>query len=150
MGHFAGKDLGQAEVPPTFVGRFLPGQGHLCGDAAALPVGRHSGGGVRGPHRGVEVDGDPGLGGRGGGFQLFEGPELVDPLGIGDIPFEPGELVDPAGDNNRIYRRAQFVVASRWCPGIRRCGCGSWEGWRGVRHVLEFSRRDVRCAGLFG
>jgi hypothetical protein len=104
---------------------------------------------VRGPHRGSEVDGDPGLGGCGGGFQLFEGAELVDPLGVGDIPFEPGELVDPTGDNGGICCRAWIVVPGRARLGIRRLGCGSWEGWRGVRHVLEFSRRDVRCAGLF-
>jgi hypothetical protein len=85
----------------------------LRGDAAALPVGGYPGGGVRGPHRGVEVDGDAGLGGRGGGFQVFEGADLVDPFGVGDIPLEGGELVDPVGDNAGIYWRARFVVAGR-------------------------------------
>jgi hypothetical protein len=148
--HLAGQDLGQAQVPPTAVGRFLPGQRDLCGDPAALPLGRHPGGRVRGPHRCVQVDGDPGLGGRGGGFQLFEGAELVDPFGIGDIPFKRGELVDPARDHAGVYCRARFVGVGRERLGIHRLGCGSWEGWRGVRHVLEFSRRYVRCAGLFG
>ena len=148
--HLAGQDLGQAQVPPTLVRGFLAGQRDLPGDPAALAFGGDPTGGVRGPHRFVEVDGDPGLGGRGGGFQLFEGAELVDPFGVGDIPLEGGELVDPAGDNDGIYCRTQFVVAGRTSLGIRRWGCGVWVGWRGLRHVLEFSRRDVRCAGLFG
>jgi hypothetical protein len=142
--HLPGQDLRQAQVPPSLVGGFLAGQRHLRGHPAALPLGRHPGRGVRGPHRGVEVDGDPGLGGRGGGFQLFQGPELVDPFGVGDIPFEPGELVDPAGDNNGIYCRARL--------GIRRLGCGSWESWRGVRHsslVEEMFDAQV-CSGDLG
>ncbi len=113
MGHLADQGFGQPQVPATLVGRFLAGQRDLRGHPAALPFGRDAGGGVRGPHRGIEVDGDPGLGGRGGGFQLFEGAELVDPFGVGDIPLEGGELVDPAGDNDGIYCRTQFVVAGR-------------------------------------
>jgi hypothetical protein len=148
--HLAGQDLGQPEVPPTLVGGFLPGQGDLPGDPAALPLGGDPGRRVRGAHRGVQVDRDPSLRRRGGGLELFEGAELVDPFGVGDIPLEGGELVDPAGDHGGIYCRAQFVVASRASLGIRRLGCGVWVGWRGLRHVLEFSRRDVRCAGLFG
>jgi hypothetical protein len=44
---------------------------------------------------------------------VFEGAELVDPFGVGDLAFEPGESADPAGDNGGIYCRAQFVVAGR-------------------------------------
>ncbi len=120
VGHLAGQDLGQAQVPPTLVGGFLAGQGDLPGDPAALAFGGDPTGGVRGADRFVEVGGDPGLGGRGGGFELFEGAELVDPFGVGDIALEGGELVDPAGDNDGIYCRTQFVVTGRTRLGIRR------------------------------
>ena len=118
--HLAGQDLGQPEVPPTLVRRFLAGQRDLPGDPAALPFGGDPGGGVRRPHRFIEVDGDPGLRGRGGGFELFEGAELVDPFGVGDIALEGGELVDPAGDHGGIYCRTQFVVAGRASLGNSR------------------------------
>jgi hypothetical protein len=36
---------------------------------------------------------------------LFEGADLVDPFGVGDIPFEPGELVDPARDKNLLPQK---------------------------------------------
>ena len=150
VGHLAGQDLGQAQVPATLVGRFLAGQGDLPGDPAALAFGGDPTGGVRGADRFVEVGGDPGLGGRGGGFELFEGAELVDPFGVGDIALEGGELAEPAGDNDGIYRRTQFVITGRTRLSNRRWRRGFWVGWRGLRHAFEFSRRDVRCAGLFG
>jgi hypothetical protein len=62
-----------------------------------LPLGGDSGGGVRGPDRGVQVDGDPGLRRGGGGFQLFEGADLVDPLGVRHIAPERDQAVDPVG-----------------------------------------------------
>jgi hypothetical protein len=111
--HLADQHLAQAEVLAAAVGGFLAGERDLFGDAAALAVGGDARGRVRRPHRLIEVDGDPGLRRRGGGFQLFEGAELVDPLGIGDIPFEPGELVDPVADNGGIYRRTRLIVAGR-------------------------------------
>jgi len=45
------------------------------------------------------------LSGCSGGLQLFEGADLVDPLGVGDVPFEPSESGDPMSDHSGIQRR---------------------------------------------
>ena len=43
--------------------------------------------------RGVEVRGHPGLGRSGGGLQLLEQPDLVDPLGVTDVADQTRQLV---------------------------------------------------------
>jgi hypothetical protein len=130
VGHLGDQHLGEPEVPPTPVRGFLPGQRHLSGHPTPLPLGRDAGGGVRGPYRRVQVDGDPGLRCSSSRLEPFEGADLVDPLGVRHVPVEPTQLEDPVIDRTGIQQRIRWVgpgSSYRICPRrVRFPAAGEW------------------------
>ena len=63
--HLGHPGPGGAQATAAAVRRLLASQGDLAGDASALPLRRHPGGGLSGPLGSVELDADPRLSRRG-------------------------------------------------------------------------------------
>jgi hypothetical protein len=111
--HLADQRLAQPQVLTAPVGGLLPGERDLPGHPAAPTAGGDAVGGVRGPHRRVQVDRDAGLGGRGDRLEPFQGTELIDPLGIGDVPVERGQPPDPPDNRDGVQRHIHLAGERR-------------------------------------
>ncbi|SDK70368.1 hypothetical protein SAMN04487916_102223 [Arthrobacter sp. ov407] len=75
--HFGHERLGQAQQPAALGRGFAPGQGDLRADPGTEPLRRDPCGGLLAALEQVERNGDPGLQGGFGGFQVLELAELV-------------------------------------------------------------------------
>jgi hypothetical protein len=118
--HLGDQRLGQPEVPGAEERALPPGQRDLGRDPPPLGRGRDAALGRTLPLAGVEGHGDPGLGCGGGGLDLLEQPDLVDPFGVAEVgTLETRQLDEGGREIHAVEHVFDSTLPSRDAQGSR-------------------------------